>query len=215
MSYLIDTITYLLSGISVSLRIFFITLIFAFPLGLILSMVYRTNRFLNKLISLYTWLFRGTPLMLQLFFFMYGLPALGIPVDRMMVAYIAFIINYAAYFTEVIRAGIESLPKDQYESGSIMGASNVQIYRHIIMPQAVRYQMPVLTNEVITLIKDTALVTVIAISDVMRNVKEIVSRDFTISPFVLAAIFYLLMSYLIIQVARRIEKKYDFIENAI
>jgi polar amino acid transport system permease protein len=153
--------------------------------------------------------------MLQLFFFMYGLPALGIPVDRMMVAYIAFIINYAAYFTEVIRAGIESLPKDQYESGSIMGASNVQIYRHIIMPQAVRYQMPVLTNEVITLIKDTALVTVIAISDVMRNVKEIVSRDFTISPFVLAAIFYLLMSYLIIQVARRIEKKYDFIENAV
>jgi polar amino acid transport system permease protein len=215
MSYLIDTITYLLSGISVSLRIFFITLIFAFPLGLILSMIYRTNRFLNKLISLYTWLFRGTPLMLQLFFFMYGLPALGIPVDRMMVAYIAFIINYAAYFTEVIRAGIESLPKDQYESGSIMGASNVQIYRHIIMPQAVRYQMPVLTNEVITLIKDTALVTVIAISDVMRNVKEIVSRDFTISPFVLAAIFYLLMSYLIIQVARRIEKKYDFIENAV
>jgi polar amino acid transport system permease protein len=215
MSYLIDTISYLLSGISVSLRIFFITLIFAFPLGLILSMIYRTNRFLNKLISLYTWLFRGTPLMLQLFFFMYGLPALGIPVDRMMVAYIAFIINYAAYFTEVIRAGIESLPKDQYESGSIMGASNVQIYRHIIMPQAVRYQMPVLTNEVITLIKDTALVTVIAISDVMRNVKEIVSRDFTISPFVLAAIFYLLMSYLIIQVARRIEKKYDFIENAV
>lgn len=215
MNYLIDTISYLLSGISVSLRIFFITLIFAFPLGLILSMVYRTNRLLNKVISLYTWLFRGTPLMLQLFFFMYGLPALGIPVDRMMVAYIAFIINYAAYFTEVIRAGIESLPKDQYESGSIMGASNIQIYRHIIMPQAVRYQMPVLTNEVITLIKDTALVTVIAISDVMRNVKEIVSRDFTISPFVLAAIFYLLMSYFIIQVARRIEKKYDFIENAV
>lgn len=151
--------------------------------------------------------------MLQLFFFMYGLPAMGIPVDRMMVAYIAFIINYAAYFTEVIRAGIESLPKDQYESGAIMGASNITIYRYIVMPQAIRYQLPVLTNEVITLIKDTALVTVIAISDVMRNVKEIVSRDFTISPFVVAAMFYLLMSYIIIKLAKRIEQKFDYIEN--
>ncbi|MFW5794268.1 MAG: amino acid ABC transporter permease [Bacillota bacterium] len=213
MSYLIDTISYLISGISVSLRIFFITLIFAFPLSLILSIIYRKNFLLNRIISLYTWLFRGTPLMLQLFFFMYGLPAMGIPVDRMMVAYIAFIINYAAYFTEVIRAGIESLPKDQYESGAIMGASNITIYRYIVMPQAIRYQLPVLTNEVITLIKDTALVTVIAISDVMRNVKEIVSRDFTISPFVVAAMFYLLMSYIIIKLAKRIEQKFDYIEN--
>ncbi|MCF7924680.1 MAG: amino acid ABC transporter permease [Candidatus Izimaplasma sp.] len=213
MSYLIDTISYLLSGISVSLRIFFVTLIFAFPLGLLLSIIYRTNLMLKRIIRLYTWVFRGTPLMLQLFFFMYGLPAMGIPVDRMMVAYIAFIINYAAYFTEVIRAGIESLPKDQYESGAIMGASNMSIYRHIIMPQAIRYQSPVLTNEIITLIKDTALVTVIAISDVMRNVKEIVSRDFTISPFIVAGIFYLMMSYLIIKVARKFEQKYDFIDN--
>jgi len=213
MDYLLDTISYLINGASVSLRIFFVTLLFSLPAGILLSMFYRFSPFLNKLVSAYTWLFRGTPLMLQLFFFMYGLPAMGIPVDRMMVAYIAFIINYAAYFTEVIRAGIESLPKDQYESAQMMGASDVTIYRHIIMPQAIRIQLPVITNEIITLIKDTALVTVIAISDIMRNVKEVVSRDFTISPFVLAAIFYLMMSYLIIKVARYIEKKYDYIEN--
>ncbi|MDA3931430.1 MAG: amino acid ABC transporter permease [Tenericutes bacterium] len=213
MEYIFDTISYLISGAGVSLRIFFITLLFSLPAGILLSMIYRFNSFLNKVVSAYTWLFRGTPLMLQLFFFMYGLPAMGIPVDRMMVAYIAFIINYAAYFTEVIRAGIESLPKDQYESAQMMGASDVKIYRHIIMPQAIRIQLPVITNEIITLIKDTALVTVIAISDIMRNVKEVVSRDFTISPFVLAAIFYLMMSYLIIKVARLIEKKYDYIEN--
>jgi polar amino acid transport system permease protein len=214
MDYLLDTIAYMVSGAGVSLRIFLVTLALALPIGIVLSMFYRFNPILNYMVSLYTWLFRGTPLMLQLFFFMYGLPALGIPVDRMMVAYMAFIVNYAAYFTEVIRAGIESLPKDQYESAQVMGASDMMIYRRIIMPQAIRIQMPVLTNEIITLIKDTALVTVIAISDLMRNVKEIVSRDFTISPFVLAAIFYLLISYLIIRVARLIERKYDFIESA-
>ncbi|MBN2540596.1 MAG: amino acid ABC transporter permease [Bacilli bacterium] len=209
-TYLLDTIQYLASGALVSLKIFFVTLVCSLPIGIVLSMTYRLHPILQRVIAFYTWLFRGTPLMLQLFFFMYGLPAFGIPVDRMMVAYIAFIINYSAYFTEVIRAGIESLPKDQQESAAVMGANTMRIYRSIIMPQAIRIQIPVITNEVITLIKDTALVTVIALSDLMRNVKEIVSRDFTISPFFLAAIFYLLMSFLIIQAFRRIEKKYDF-----
>ncbi len=209
--YLLDTINYLLGGMWVSLKIFFVTLAVSLPVGIVLSMSYRLHPLLQKIIAFYTWLFRGTPLMLQLFFFMYGLPAFGIPVDRMMVAYIAFIINYSAYFTEVIRAGIESLPKDQFESAAVMGAKTFRIYRSIVMPQAVRIQIPVITNEVITLIKDTALVTVIAISDLMRNVKEIVSRDFTISPFFLAAIFYLLMSYFIIRVFRTLEKKYDFL----
>ncbi|OHE40613.1 MAG: hypothetical protein A2013_00885 [Tenericutes bacterium GWE2_38_8] len=132
----------------------------------------------------------------------------------MMVAYLAFIINYAAYFTEIMRSGIESIPKDQEESAAVMGASRMTIYRYIIMPQAIRKEVPTITNEVITLIKDTALVTVIAISDLLRNVKEIVSRDFTLSPFVLAAIFYLLASYLIILFFRWIENRFDFIENA-
>lgn len=214
MKYLLETFTYLLAGMSVSLRIFVVTLVFSFPLSILLSMVYRNHLYLKRLISIYTWLFRGTPLMLQLFFFMYGLPAMGIAVDRMDVAYIAFIINYTAYFTEVIRAGIESLPKDQYESAQILGASNLTTFRYVIMPQALRIQTPVLTNELITLIKDTALVTVIAISDVMRNVKEIVSRDFTVSPFILAAFFYLFVSFLIIKIAKKFEDKYDFLESS-
>ena len=151
--------------------------------------------------------------MLQLFFFMFGLPAIGIPVNRMTVAYIAFVVNYSAYFTEIIRAGIESVPKDQIESAEVMGASRMKTYRYIIIPQALRIQTPVITNEIITLIKDTALVTVIAISDLMRNVKEIVSRDFTISPFILAAIFYLAISYLIIKLFKKIEKKYDYVDS--
>lgn len=152
--------------------------------------------------------------MLQLFFFMYGLPAIGIPVDRMMVAYIGFVINYSAYFTEILRSGIESLPKDQFESAKVLGCKASTMYRFVILPQALRNVLPVITNEVITLIKDTALVTVIAISDIMRNVKEIVSRDFTISPFILASIFYLLVSFLIVRFFRAIEKRFDFLESA-
>lgn len=153
--------------------------------------------------------------MLQLFFFMFGLPAFGIMVDRMMVAYIAFVLNYAAYFTEIMRAGIESLPKDQEESAQMMGASRFKTYRFVIMPQAIRKEMPTITNEVITLIKDTSLVTVIAISDLMRNVKEVVSRDFTISPFFLAAVFYLLMSFIIIKIFKKLEQKFDFMDNTV
>lgn len=213
MSYLLETAKYLMSGAGVSLSIFAITLLLSFPLGLILSVVYRQSRFMKKIISFYTWLFRGTPLMLQLFFFMFGLPAIGIPVNRMYVAYLGFVINYSAYFTEIFRAGIENVAKDQIESAAVMGANQRQIYMHIILPQAIRKEIPTITNEVITLIKDTALVTVIAISDILRNVKEIVSRDFTLSPFFLAAVFYLLMSYLIILFFRGIERKYDFVEN--
>lgn len=214
MDYLIQTVEYLMDGAVVSLKIFLVTLSISFPLGILLSMIYRTNPFFKKIVSFYTWLFRGTPLMLQLFFFMFGLPAIGIPVDRMIVAYLAFIINYAAYFTEIVRSGIESIPQDQEESAAVMGASRMKIYRYIIMPQAIRKEIPTITNEVITLIKDTALVTVIAISDLLRNVKEVVSRDFTLSPFVLAALFYLVTSYFIIMFFRWIEKRYDFVENA-
>lgn len=150
--------------------------------------------------------------MLQLFFFMYGLPAIGIMVDRMMVAYVGFVLNYAAYFTEILRAGIESTPKDQFEASAVEGARFLQTYRFVVLPQAIRKELPTITNEVITLIKDTALVTVIAISDILRNVKEVVSRDFTVSPFFLAAAFYLTFSFVIVSILRKTEKKYDFLD---
>lgn len=207
MSEWLQVIEYLGKGAIVSLQIFFITLIISFPLALILIFLYKQHTLFNRIIKGYTWLFRGTPLMLQLFFFMFGLPIIGIRIDRMMVAYVGFILNYAAYFVEIIRAGVESLPDDQEESGQVFGASQFQIYYHIILPQAIRRELPTITNEVITLIKDTSLVTVIAISELLRNMQEIVSRDFTIYPFFLAAIFYLFFSFIIIRIFRYIEKK--------
>lgn len=209
MSEVINVILYLGKGALVSLQLFFITLLFSFPLAILLMFLYKNNKALNQAIKGYTWFFRGTPLMLQLFFFMFGLPIFGIRLDRMMVAYVGFILNYAAYFTEIIRSGIESLPKDQEESGQVMGATQFQVYTHILLPQAIRKEIPTITNEVITLIKDTALITVIAISELLRNMKEVVSRDFTIYPFFIAALFYLFFSYVIIKFFRLIEKRYS------
>ena len=126
MDYLLEVAQYLTKGAFVSLSVFLVTLVFSFPIGLILSMLQRKNKIIKRAIAIYTWFFRGTPLMLQLFFFMYGLPFIGINVNRMMVAFFAFVINYSAYFVEIIRAGIESLPKDQFESASMMGATSYQ-----------------------------------------------------------------------------------------
>jgi polar amino acid transport system permease protein len=209
LNYWFETTRYLLDGAWYSLQLFFLTLIIATPVSFVLAGVYRFVLVLRPVINAYTWVFRGTPLMLQLFFFMFGLPALGIDVDRYWVAVIGFAINYTAYFVEIIRAGLEALPIDQEESAFIMGASVPYTFEKILMPQALRLQLPVFANEWITLIKDTALVTVIAIPDLLRKVREVVSRDFTISPFFIAAIFYLLFSYIIILGLKQLEKRFD------
>ncbi len=209
LNYWFETTRYLLDGAWYSLQLFSITLLIATPLSLVLAGVYRFVRISRPVINFYTWVFRGTPLMLQLFFFMFGLPALGIAVDRYWVAMLGFAINYTAYFIEIIRAGLEALPIDQEESAFIMGASVPYTFQKILMPQALRSQLPVFANEWITLIKDTALVTVIAIPDLLRKVREVVSRDFTISPFFIAAIFYLLFSYFIILGLKQLEKRMD------
>jgi polar amino acid transport system permease protein len=209
LNYWFETTRYLLDGAWYSLQLFSITLLIATPLSLVLAGVYRFVIISRPVINFYTWVFRGTPLMLQLFFFMFGLPALGIAVDRYWVAIFGFAINYTAYFIEIIRAGLEALPIDQEESAFIMGASVPYTFQKILLPQALRSQLPVFANEWITLIKDTALVTVIAIPDLLRKVREVVSRDFTISPFFIAAIFYLLFSYFIILGLKQLEKRMD------
>jgi polar amino acid transport system permease protein len=209
LNYWFETARYLLDGAWYSLQLFTITLLIATPLSLLLAAIYRFSPFAKPFIKTYTWLFRGTPLMLQLFFFLFGLPALGIRVDRYWVAVIGFSINYTAYFIEIIRAGLEALPIDQEESAFILGANKRETFWYILMPQAMRIQMPVFANEWITLIKDTALVTVIAIPDLLRKVREVVSRDFTVTPFFLAAIFYLGISYGIIVFLKHIEKRFD------
>jgi polar amino acid transport system permease protein len=163
---------------------------------------------------MYTSVVRGTPLLLQLFFVYYGLPIMipGLRLERFTAAVLTFIINYGAYFTEIFRAGIQSIDKGQYEAARVIGMNYTQTMRRIVLPQTIKRVLPPVSNEAITLVKDTALVVVLGIGEILRNSKEIVSRDFTIIPFVIAGVIYLILNYGIVLLFRRMEKRYSVYE---
>ena len=151
MDYVIRIIPQMLEGSIVTAQIFFCTIVLSLPLGLILSMG-RASRFkvLQSIIAFYVWVMRGTPLMLQLLFFYFALPAVGIRFDDFTAAMIAFVLNYAAYFCEIFRSGIQAIPKGQYEAAHTLGMNYVQTMRRIIMPQVFRIILPPVSNETIT-----------------------------------------------------------------
>lgn len=209
MQQLLNMIIPILEGSKVTLQLFAITLIFSITLGLGISLLQRSKFWmLKKSMEFYVWVMRGTPLMLQLFFVYFGLPNLGISVDRFLAAVIAFSLNYAAYFSEIFRAGIDSIDHGQFEAAYTLGFNSAQTMRFIIFPQMVRNVLPPVSNEVISLVKDTSLIYAIGLSELLREAKLIVTRDFTIMPFVVAAIVYLVMTYVITKVFRRLEKRY-------
>ena len=166
---------------------------------------------LKWLLEMYTWIFRGTPLLLQLFFTYFGLKILfGIELSKEMAAYLTFIINYAAYFTEIFRAGIQSIDKGQYEAAKALGMNYGQTMKRIIIPQAIKVILPPTGNEAVTLIKDTALVSVIALADILRNAKSVVSRTASVEGYLIAAALYLIMTFVIIKFFQYIEKRFAY-----
>lgn len=209
MSNLIDITTYILKGSVVSLELFAATILFAIPLGILVAIgKVSKNKPLRLILSFYTWSFRGTPLLLQLFFIYFGLPALGIRLDPLIAATISFTLNYAAYLAEIFRAGIESVDKGQYEAARVLGLNGSQTMIRIIIPQTVRTVLPPVCNEAISLIKDSAMIAVIGIGDLLRAAKEIVTSDFTITPFIVAGILYLLITTVLVFIFRELEKRY-------
>jgi len=191
--YLSSILPYILQGLKITLVVFSFTAFFSYLIGIILGIVSTSKfKYFNKLIELYTWVFRGTPLLLQLYFGMYGLPVIGIVLDRIVVAILIFSLNYGAYFTEIFRGTILSIDEGQTEISKTLGFSNVQTYVYIVIPQAIKRSIQAVGNETITLIKDTSLVAAIALNDLLRNAKEIVSRDFRVEPFFVVAIYILL-----------------------
>ncbi|MDR1702464.1 MAG: amino acid ABC transporter permease [Sporomusaceae bacterium] len=210
MSYLISILPPLIDGFKVTLEIFFCTIIFSVPLGFLLALA-RISEFklLSGATGLYIWLLRGTPLMLQLFFFYFALPEMGILLSDFSAALAAFTLNYAAYFAEIFRAGIQAIERGQYEAAKTLGMTYTQTMRHIIMPQVVRHILPPVSNEIITLVKDTSLIYVLAMNDLMRITRSIVQRDFNTFPFLVAAAFYLGMTLLLTWFFRRLEKRYS------
>ena len=215
MTYLLDTTTYILQGAGITLRLFALTLIFSLPLGF-LGAVGKVSgrRVLTLPLGLYTSVVRGTPLLLQLFFVYYGLPLMipALRFERFTAAALTFIINYAAYFVEIFRGGIQSIDRGQYEAARVLGMTYRQTMVRIVLPQTLKRVLPPVANEAITLVKDTALVVVLGIGEILRNSKEVVSRDFTISPFVIAGVIYLVLNYGLVWFFGRMEQRYRVYE---
>ena len=211
MDYLLRILPPLLEGAGVTLGLFVVTLALSLPLGLALALA-RLSRWgaLRRAVSGFVWLMRGTPLMLQLLFVYYALPfvpVIGVRLPDYPAAVVAFTLNYAAYFAEVLRAGIQSIDRGQYEGAKALGMSYAQTMRRIVMPQVWRGSLPPLANETITLVKDTSLIYVLALNDLLRAARGIVQRDFSITPFIVAAAFYLLMTLVLTWVFQRLERQ--------
>ena len=212
MDYFFNILPALLEGCAVTVQVFLITLALAVPLGLALALL-RISRFglLSGLVNGYIWLMRGTPLMLQMLFIYFALPfipVIGVRLPDFPSAIVAFVLNYAAYFAEIFRAGIQSIGKGQYEGAQVLGMTYAQTMRRIVLPQVIKRILPPMSNETITLVKDTSLIYVLAMNDLLRAARGLVQRDFTTMPFAVAAAFYLLMTLVLTYGFQRLEKKY-------
>lgn len=210
-----DIAKQLVEGMGVSLEIFAITLIGALPLGLIIAFGRMSkNIVLRTITKFYISIMRGTPLMLQLMVVYFGPYYLfEIPLSReyrLIAVFIGFILNYAAYFAEIYRAGIESIPDGQYEAAKVLGYKKGQTFFKIILPQVIKRILPPVTNETITLVKDTSLAFVIAVTEMFTVAQRIAAAQTTMLPFLVAGIFYYLMNLLVAVVMESIEKKLDY-----
>ena len=216
-----DVLPVLVEGFLKTLELFGMTLLGALPLGLIIalgSMVSFTPlRWLTRTV---VWIIRGTPLLLQLIVIYYG-PGrlLGDNIwgrgaeGRMLAATVAFIINYACYFSEIYRGGIESIPKGQYEAGQVLGLNKIQIFFKIVLKQVVKRIIPPMGNEVITLVKDTALARVIAVYEIVWAGETFIKKAGIMWPLFTTGAFYLIFSGLLTIILSRVEKSMDYIKT--
>lgn len=212
----VNLIVLLLEGTKVSVMVFFLTLFFAIPLGLLVAFG-RMSRFrlISGPIKIYILLMRGTPLILQIALVYFGpyylLPeGMKINLDRFVAAVAACTLNYAAYFAEIYRGGIQSIPKGQYEAAAVLGFSKIQTFMHIILPQVVKRILPPMGNEIITLVKDTALVQTIGISELFRVATVQDSAKSSTIPLAAAGIFYLIMNWVVTEALQMAENKLNY-----
>lgn len=202
-------------GMIVSVEIFILTLLFSLPLGLIVSFGRMSkNKAVSFLVKIYIAIMRGTPLMLQLivvYFAPYYVFGLKISQSyRFIATIIAFSINYAAYFAEIYRAGIESMPVGQYEAAKVLGFNKFQTFFKIILPQVIKRILPPVTNETITLVKDTSLAFVIAVTEMFTIAKQISAKEANVMPLMVAGAFYFVFNYVVAFAMERIEKKLSY-----
>lgn len=212
-----NVIMQLLGGMVTSVEIFLLTLLFSLPLGLVIAGG-RMSKFapLRWLMKIYISIMRGTPLMLQLivvFFAPYYLFGISLSADyRFVAVIIAFTINYAAYFAEIYRGGIEAIPKGQYEAAQVLGYNKIETFFIIILPQVFKIILPSVTNEVITLVKDTSLSFVIAIPEMFTVAKQIAAADASIAALLVAGVFYYVFNIIVAFVMEHLENRLNYYE---
>ena len=204
----------LMKGMGVTAEIFFLTLLFSLPLGLLVAFGRMSKNGIILMISkIYISVLRGTPLMLQLivvYFAPFYVFHLKVGNYRFPAIIIAFALNYAAYFAEIYRAGIESMPVGQYEAARVLGYSRLQTFVRIILPQVIKRILPPVTNETITLVKDTSLAFVLAQAEMFTMAKQIAAKETSIMPLMIAGVFYYLFNLIVATVMERIEKSLNY-----
>lgn len=211
MSYILEVLPNLLRGATTTLTIFVLVLLLSIPLGILVAFLMQIKfKPLRWFIDLYVLIMRGTPLLLQLIFFYYVLPSVGIVFDRMPAVIIAFTLNYAAYFSEIFRGGIEAIPLGQYEAAKVLKLSHVQTVRYIVLPQVVKIVLPSIFNEIITLVKDTSLVYALGVGDLLLASRTAANRDASLAPMFIAGAIYLLMISVVTFISKQVEKKFDY-----
>lgn len=200
-----------MDGLLVTLQVFGLTLILSIPLGVLIALGRLSKlRVLNVITGTYITIMRGTPLLLQIVFIFFGLPLIHITLPRLPAAILAFTLNYGAYFAEIFRAGIRSIDIGQYEGAGVLGLSPKDTFFRVIFPQALKRVLPPVGNEVVTLVKDTALIYIVGLDELLKVGKAAANRDATLLPLVIIAIVYLALTYVLSEIMTRVETKYDY-----
>lgn len=204
----------MLKGSVMNIKIFALTLLFALPLGFIVAKGRMSKLWpVKTLVNIYIQIMRGTPLILQLIF-VYFAPyyVFGVSYDRFTAVIIAFVINYAAYFAEIYRSGLQAIDKGQYEASKVLGFSKLYTFFHIILPQVFKIILPALAGEVITLVKDTALAQTIGVAELFRAAQNAASREFSTMPIFIAGVFFFVMNYVVSKFFNIVEAKMNYYE---
>ena len=211
---ILTMITKMSEGLGRTCAIFFLTLLFALPLGLIVSLLRMSkNRIVSSIAKVYISILRGTPLMLQLLAVTYGpyyLFGISVSREKLIPVVIAFALNYAAYFAEIYRGGIESMSQGQYEAAEVLGYSKFQCFMRIILPQVIKRILPSVTNEIVTLVKDTSMAFTVAYQEMFTIGKQIANSQTSFMPFLVAGVFYYLFNAIVDYLMGRIEKRLDY-----
>lgn len=211
MDYVIEVMPFILSGLKTTMWVFGVTALFSIPFGLIVCL-FRLSKIkvVSTITQAYILIMRGTPLLLQIIFIFFGLPLVGIVLNREVATVIAFVLNYTAYFAEIFRGGVNSIDVGQFEASQVLKLPKRTTYLGIIFPQVFKNVFPSVSNELITLVKDTSLVYALGLGDILRAARTLSNKDASIIPLFLAGVVYLIIIGILTYILKKMEEKFEY-----